>query len=82
MGRKAPKTKSRTIKIEVDEHEKGAMFMRSVRAEGVDPTTDEKVEVAVNELGAGIIVTVGDRTITLHEFKLAEAVGKMFRETA
>lgn len=50
-----------------------AMFMRSVRATG--KTLDgREVEMAVNELGAGLIVRIGKRTLVLREDELVRAV--------
>ncbi len=62
------------IIVPVSDYGENAMFMRSVRAEGKSPR-GELAEVAVNEMGFGIIVRIGKRTVVLNETDLAAAVG-------
>lgn len=62
------------IIVPVSDYGENAMFMRSVRANG-ETSRGELVEVAVNEMGFGIIVRIGKRTVVLNEIALAEAVG-------
>lgn len=63
------------VTIVLDDYGEEAMFMRSVLAEGETPDGTH-IEVANNELGAGIIVTVGKRKFVLREDELATAVAK------
>lgn len=64
------------VTVKVTEYGERAMFMRSIRAEG---TTEDgrEIEVAVNELGAGIIVRIGDRTFVFSEFALVDGLLEM-----
>jgi len=61
------------ITVSLTDHGEDAMFLRSVRCEGEAPD-GERIEVAVNEMGFGIIVTLGRRSFVLNEVRLAEAV--------
>lgn len=69
------KAKDLSLPVKVTEYlgSKRPLFMRSVRAEG-ETEDGRKIEVAVNELGAGIIVTVDGHTFLVSEFSLVDAV--------
>jgi hypothetical protein len=64
-----------TLTVEATEYfgDKQPLFMRSIRGEA---TTDSgrEIEIAINELGFGIIVRVDKQTFVVSEHGLADAV--------
>lgn len=62
------------LSVKADEYfgDRQPLFMRSVRAEG-QTKEGHDIEVAINELGSGIIIRINKRTFVISEYGLVDA---------